>query len=143
MAAYVMVGFDSAGELAEETHSPRKTTPKTIIRALTTSGLGGGLLILGARMTYSMAREGALPFSKALGKVSPRTGTPVVTSIVVGAGVTLPLLVVRIRHRSTDHFPAGHDEDGKPLFSMGLVRHRGDLPGVIHIPHTHVAVDEA
>ncbi|GAA0253804.1 APC family permease [Cryptosporangium japonicum] len=204
MAAYVMVGFDSAGELAEETHSPRKTTPKTIIRALTTSGLGGGLLILGAlmaapsltdgnlsslglswviterlgdvfgrlllccvavavfactlavqtsgaRMTYSMAREGALPFAKALGTVSPRTGTPVVTSIVVGAGaalalavnvnsttiftalssiciamlyvaylgVTLPLLVVRIKHRDTDHFPAGHDEDGKPLFTMG------------------------
>ncbi|MFI5952888.1 APC family permease [Cryptosporangium sp. NPDC051539] len=204
MAAYVMVGFDSAGELAEETHSPRKTTPKTILRALTTSGLGGGLLILGAlmaapsltdgnlsslglswviterlgdvfgrlllccvavavfactlavqtsgaRMTYSMAREGALPFSKALARVSPRTGTPVITSIVVGAGaaialavnvnsttiftalssiciamlyiaylgVTLPLLVVRIKHRNTDHFPAGHDEDGKPLFSMG------------------------
>ncbi|WP_205752185.1 APC family permease [Cryptosporangium phraense] len=204
MAAYVMVGFDSAGELAEETHSPRKTTPKTIIRALTTSGLGGGLLILGAlmaapsltdgnlsslglswviterlgdvfgrlllccvavavfactlavqtsgaRMTYSMAREGALPFSKALARVSPRTGTPVITSIVVGVGaavalavnvnsttiftalssiciamlyiaylgVTLPLLVVRIKHRNTDHFPAGHDEDGKPLFSMG------------------------
>ncbi|WP_051570918.1 APC family permease [Cryptosporangium arvum] len=204
MAAYVMVGFDSAGELAEETHSPRKTTPKTIVRALTTSGLGGGLLILGAlmaapsltdgnlsslglswviterlgdvfgrlllccvavavfactlavqtsgaRMTYSMAREGALPFSKALGRVSPRTGTPVVTSIVIGAGaalalavnvnsttiftalssiciamlyvaylgVTLPLLVVRIKHRNTDHFPAGHDEDGKSLFTLG------------------------
>ena len=34
-------------------------------------------------------------------------------------GVTLPLLVVRIRHRNTDRFPAGVDEDGKPLFSMG------------------------
>lgn len=204
MAAYVMVGFDSAGELAEETHSPRKTTPKTILRALITSGIGGGLLILGAlmaapsltdgnlstlglswviterlgdvlgrlllccvavavfactlavqtsgaRMVYSMSRERAFPFHRTLGKVSPRTGTPIVTSIVVGAGavlalavnvnsttiftalssiciamlyiaylgVTLPLLVVRIRHRDTDHFPAGHDEDGKPLFSMG------------------------
>jgi urea carboxylase system permease len=204
MAAYVMVGFDSAGELAEETHAPRKTTPKTIIRALTTSGLGGGLLILaalmsapsltdgnlsslglswvlterlggvlgrlllccvavavfactlacqtsGARMMYSMSREGAFPFAKALRRVSPRTGTPILTSIVVGAGaviallvninsttiftalssiciamlyiaylgVTLPLLVVRIRHRRTDKFPAGVDEDGRPLFSMG------------------------
>jgi urea carboxylase system permease len=204
MAAYVMVGFDSAGELAEETHSPRKTTPKTIIRALTTSGVGGGLLILGAlmaapsltdgnlsslglswviterlgdvlgrlllccvavavfactlacqtsgaRMMYSMSREGAFPFNKALGKVSPRTGTPILTSIVVGGGavlalavninsttiftalssiciamlyiaylgVTLPLLVVRIKHRTADKFPAGQDEEGKPLFSMG------------------------
>ncbi|WP_045878678.1 amino acid permease [Pseudofrankia sp. DC12] len=204
MAAYVMVGFDSAGELSEETLSPRKTTPKTILRALTTSGIGGALLIIsalmaaasvddgklasgglayvltdrlgsvlgrlllcfiavavfactlacqtsGARMMYSMAREGALPFHKYLGKVSPRTGTPIITSIVVGVlaaaallvninqsaiflalsslcigmlylaylGVTLPLLIVRIRHRKTDGFPGGVDEDGKPLFSMG------------------------
>jgi len=204
MAAYVMVGFDSAGELSEETFAPRKTTPKTIIRALTTSGLGGGLLILGglmaassltdgnlgtfglswvltdrlgdvfgrlllccvavavfactlacqtsgARMMYSMAREKALPGHRYLSQVSPRTGTPVITSIVVGLGatlallvnidstaiftalaslciamlylaylgVTLPLLVTRIRHARTDHFPAGVDEDGKPLFSLG------------------------
>lgn len=146
MAAYVMVGFDSAGELAEETHNPRKTTPKTIVRALTVSGLGGALLIIGAliaapsltdgnlatqglawvitsalgevggrlllcavavavfactlavqtsgaRMMYSMAREKALPFHKQLAKVSPRTGTPVVTSIVVGVGAALALAV--------------------------------------------------
>jgi urea carboxylase system permease len=204
MAAYVMVGFDSAGELAEETFAPRKTTPRTIVRAVTTSGIGGGLLILGglmaapsltdgnlgafglawvvqerfgdvlgrlllccvavavfactlacqtsgARMMYSMAREKALPGHAFLAKVSPRTGTPIITSIVVGAGaaisllvnvnsttiftalasiciamlyiaylgVTLPLLVVRIRHVNTDKFPAGYDEHGKPLFSLG------------------------
>lgn len=204
MAAYVMVGFDSAGELSEETFSPRRTTPRTIIRALTTSGVGGLLLILGglmaarsltdgnlatggmawvvtdrlgsvfgrlilccvavavfactlacqtsgARMMYSMSRERAFPFHRYLGRVSPRTGTPIITSIVVGAlsvlallvnidsttiftalsslciamlylayfGVTVPLLVVRIKHAHTDRFPAGHDEDGKPLFSLG------------------------
>ena len=204
MAAYVMVGFDSAGELAEETHAPRMTTPKTIIRAVVTSGIGGGLLILGglmaarsltdgnlgtfglawvvsdrfggvlgrlllccvavavfactlavqtagARMMFSMAREKALPGHRFLSQVSPRTGTPIVTSIVVGVGaalallvnvnsttiftalasiciamlyiaylgVTLPLLAVRIRHAKTDKFPAGFDENGKPLFSLG------------------------
>ncbi|MEV5386890.1 amino acid permease [Streptomyces sp. NPDC052721] len=146
MAAYVMVGFDSAGELAEETHSPRRTTPRTILRALITSGLGGALLILagltaassltdgelaagglswvltdrlggvlgrlllccvavavfactlavqtsGARMMYSMAREGALPFHRHLRRVSARTGTPVVTSVVVGVGAAVALLV--------------------------------------------------
>ena len=50
MAAYVLVGFDSAGELSEETHNPRKTAPKTILRALIASGVGGGLIILGALM---------------------------------------------------------------------------------------------
>ena len=204
MAAYVMVGFDSAGELSEETFAPRKTTPKTIIRALTTSGVGGLLLILaglmaagsltdgnlatgglawvvtdrlgsvlgrlllccvavavfactlacqtsGARMMYSMSRERAFPGHRYLAKVSPRTGTPIITSIVVGLaagvallvninsttiftalsslcigllylayfGVTVPQLVVRIRHSGTDKFPAGIDEDGKPLFSLG------------------------
>ncbi len=204
MAAYVMVGFDSAGELAEETHTPRKTTPRTILRALVISGVGGALLILaalmsassltdgnlatgglawvltdrlgevagrlllccvavaifactlavqtsGTRMAYSMAREKALPFHRHLSKVSLRTGTPIITSIVVGSGaaiallvnfkqaaiftalsslciamlylayigVTLPLLVVRIKHRNTDGFPSGVDEHGKPQFSLG------------------------
>src|SRR6478752_2173016 len=50
MAAYVLVGFDSAGELSEETHNPRKTAPKTILRALVVSGIGGGLILLGALM---------------------------------------------------------------------------------------------
>lgn len=146
MAAYVLVGFDSAGELAEETHAPRKTTPKTILRAITMSGLGGALLIMaalvaapsltdgnlatgglawviterlgsvlghlllivvaisvfactlavqtsGARMMFSMARERSLPFWRVLGRVSPRTGTPIATSLVVGVGAALALAV--------------------------------------------------
>ena len=50
MAAYVLVGFDSAGELSEETRNPRKTAPRTILRALVFSGIGGGLILLGALM---------------------------------------------------------------------------------------------
>lgn len=203
MAAYVLVGFDSAGELAEETHAPRKTISKTIVRAVIVSGLGGALLIVaalvsapslgdgklasggiawilterlgplfgrlllvavvvavfactlavqtsGSRMMYSMARERALPFWRVLSTVSSRTGTPIATSIVVGVGaalalavnfgqsaiftalsslciamlylaylgVTVPLLVARIRLRGAG-FPAGVDEDGKPLFTLG------------------------
>lgn len=146
MAAYVLVGFDAAGELSEETHAPRRTTPRTIVRAVLVSGFGGGLLILagliaapsltdghlasqglawvvgqrfgavvgrlllctvavavfactlacqtaGSRMVYSMAREEALPGSKILARVSPRTGTPVVAGLVVGLGAVAALLV--------------------------------------------------
>ncbi|HEY5820424.1 MAG TPA: amino acid permease, partial [Propionibacteriaceae bacterium] len=50
MAAYVLVGFDSAGELSEETHNPRKTAPKTILRALIASGVGGALILIAALM---------------------------------------------------------------------------------------------
>lgn len=136
-AAYVMIGFDSAGELSEETVSPRRTAPRTILGALTAAGIGGGLLILaallaapsltdghlagegmayvltsslgdgpgralladvavavcvgtlamqtaGARMLFSMARDGALPASRRLSAVSPRTGAPAAPAIVVG-----------------------------------------------------------
>lgn len=146
MAAYVLVGFDSAGELAEETHAPRKTIAKTIVRAVVVSGLGGALLIIaalvaapslsdgslasggvayvvterlgpvfgrlllvavavavfactlavqtsGSRMMFSMARERALPFWRTLAKVSPRTGTPIAASVVVGVGAALALAV--------------------------------------------------
>ncbi len=50
MAGYVLVGFDSAAELSEETKDARKTAPRTIIRAVTVSGFFGALLLLAALM---------------------------------------------------------------------------------------------
>ncbi|MFH8253179.1 APC family permease [Microbacterium sp. B2969] len=64
MAAYVLVGFDSASELAEETHNPRRTTPRTILRALTFSGLGGALLIVGAILAAPSLTDGQLSASR-------------------------------------------------------------------------------
>ncbi|GAA2710106.1 amino acid permease [Actinoplanes palleronii] len=146
MAAYVVVGFDSAGELSEETRDPRHTAPRTILRALAAAGIGGGLMLIaalmaapsltdgrlateglpyvltsrlgetggrillvdvaiaiavctlaiqtaGSRMVFSMARDNVLPFSGALRRVSPRTGTPVLPAIVVGVGAAGVLLV--------------------------------------------------
>ena len=137
MAAYVMYGFDSAGELSEETRSPRKTAPRAILKALAVSGAGGAALLLGAlmaapsltdgqlatnglpyvvtsrlgdglgravlvdvaiaicvctlaiqtaasRLTYSMARDGVLPGAARLSKVSQRTGTPVLPTVLIG-----------------------------------------------------------
>jgi urea carboxylase system permease len=137
MAAYVMYGFDSAGELSEETRSPRRTAPRAILKALAVSGVGGALLLIGAlmaapsltdgglatgglpyvvtsrlgsglgkallvdvaiaicvctlaiqtaasRLMYSMARDGALPGAARLAKVSPRTGTPVLPTVLIG-----------------------------------------------------------
>ncbi|MGW4768903.1 amino acid permease [Nocardia sp. NPDC004278] len=60
MAAYVMVGFDSAGELSEETKNPRRVAPRTILTALSVSALGGGLLLLGALMAAPSLDDGAL-----------------------------------------------------------------------------------
>ncbi|MBF6214867.1 amino acid permease [Nocardia puris] len=60
MAAYVMVGFDSAGELSEETKNPRRVAPRTILSALSVSALGGGLMMLGALMAAPSLSDGAL-----------------------------------------------------------------------------------
>lgn len=60
MAAYVMVGFDSAGELSEETKDPRRTAPRAILRALTASGVGGGLLLLAAILAAPSLTDGKL-----------------------------------------------------------------------------------
>ncbi|MEZ0069689.1 urea carboxylase system permease [Streptacidiphilus sp. MAP12-20] len=136
-AAYVLVGFDSAGEMSEETRAPSRTAPRTILGAVAAAGVGGGLVILGgllaapsltdghlatdglsyvltsrlggslgrvlladvavavcvatlaiqtagARMVFSMARDGQLPGSRRLAAVSSRTGTPSAPALVVG-----------------------------------------------------------
>jgi urea carboxylase system permease len=152
MAAYVMVGFDSAGELSEETRDPRHTAPRTILRALAVAGAGGALLLIaalvaapsitdgtlatqglpyvltsrlgetggrlllvvvavavfvctlsiqtaGSRMLFSMARDGVLPFSRALGWIPARTGTPAVASVLVGV-LAAAVLVVNVNQGS-------------------------------------------
>ncbi len=148
MACYVMYGFDSAGELSEETRDPRRTASRAILRALAISGLGGILLLLaalmaagklsdpnlasgglpflitdrlgstmgkvilvdvsvavcvctlaiqtaGSRMLFSLARDGALPASAMLSRISKRRGTPVLPAIIVGA-VAVGVLVVNV-----------------------------------------------
>jgi amino acid transporter len=41
LGAYTIVGFESASNLAEETHEPRKIVPKAMVRAVLLSGIVG------------------------------------------------------------------------------------------------------
>lgn len=59
-AAYVMIGFDSAGEMSEETRDPRRTAPRTILTALGAAGLLGGLVILGGLLAAPSLTDGHL-----------------------------------------------------------------------------------
>ncbi|MET4613166.1 urea carboxylase system permease [Rhodococcus sp. PvR044] len=87
MAAYVMVGFGSAGELAEETRNPRRVAPRTIRLALSVSAIGGGLMIVGALMAAPSLTDGRLATE----------GLPyVLTSILSSPWGTLLLIDVTI-----------------------------------------------
>ena len=59
-AAYVLVGFDSAGEMSEETRSPSRTAPRTILGAVAAAGVGGGLVILGGVLAAPSLTDGRL-----------------------------------------------------------------------------------
>ncbi|OIJ64512.1 amino acid permease [Streptomyces mangrovisoli] len=59
-AAYVMIGFDSAGEMSEETRLPRRTAPRTILTALGAAGLLGGLVVLGGLLAAPSLTDGHL-----------------------------------------------------------------------------------
>lgn len=76
MAAYVMVGFDSAGELSEETKDPRRTAPRTILRALVASGIGGALMMLATLMAAPSVTDGSLG--------DPTQGLPAVLTAQLG-----------------------------------------------------------
>ncbi|GAB2828622.1 amino acid permease [Actinocorallia aurea] len=201
-AAYVLIGFDSAGEMSEETRNPRRTAPRTILTALIAAGVLATLMVFGGllaapslddgrlateglsyvltsslgsgvgkallvdvavaiavatlaiqtsatRMLFSMARDGVLPASKMLAKVSPRTGMPAAPAVVVGlAAAALCLLNLAspeaflaigttciamlylayamvtgpmLVRRLRGQWKAGEgvDETGRPLFSLG------------------------
>lgn len=83
MAAYVMYGFDSAGELSEETRAPRRTAPRAILRALYASGFGGALLLIGALVAAPSLTDGNLATA----------GLPYVLTSQLGSGLGKALLV--------------------------------------------------
>jgi urea carboxylase system permease len=67
MSAYVFYGFDTAGQLAEETNEPRRNAPKAIIRAISAAFVVGGLVMLVGMMAVGNihAKEistGGLPY---------------------------------------------------------------------------------
>ncbi|MEV6010087.1 amino acid permease [Streptomyces sp. NPDC051976] len=59
-AAYVMIGFDSAGEMSEETHNPQRVAPRTILSALTAAGVLASLLVLAALLAAPSLTDGRL-----------------------------------------------------------------------------------
>jgi urea carboxylase system permease len=101
MAAYVMVGFDSAGELSEETKDPRRTAPRAIIRALCVSGLGGGLLLLAAIMAAPSLTDGNLATQGLPYVLTSRLGTTVGKLFLCDVTVAICVCTLAIQTAST------------------------------------------
>ena len=140
LPVFVLLGWEGAADLAEETQDPRRSTPQAMLRANWLSIITSIVMIVcfaiaiprgiaamihqpenplfyifrvqvgtvavtalkvvvfiamfsallanmavGTRMTYSLARDGMLPCSRALAWVNPRTQTPMVAIVLVAA----------------------------------------------------------
>jgi urea carboxylase system permease len=115
MAAYVMVGFDSAGELSEETKDPRRTAPRAILKALAVSGIGGGLLLLAAIMAAPSLTNGQLATNGLPYVLTSRLGTTVGKIFLCDVVVAISVCTLAIQTAST-----------RMMFSMSR---DGALPG--------------
>ncbi|HWC78334.1 MAG TPA: amino acid permease [Pseudonocardiaceae bacterium] len=104
----MLIGMMAVGDL----HSDQLGTAGMpyLLKSTLGTGLGDAFLICSAiaitvcclavqtaaiRMIFAMARDNRLPFSRALGRVSPRARTPIVPALVTGV-LTIALLVVNI-----------------------------------------------
>jgi urea carboxylase system permease len=85
VAAYVLYGFDTAGNLAEETAEPRRRAPWAILQALAAAGVMGGLLLLFALM--------AAPAPEAKELSSESDGLPWLVKTVLGERLGVVFLV--------------------------------------------------
>jgi amino acid transporter len=152
---YIFYGFESAGDIAEETKSAQRQVPRAMRSALLYGGVASFVLVLGlvlstpkggvgavlsggvpgilsvlpswlgdfflvmviiaffscgtavqgagARVAYALARDGAIPGSKAIKKISMRTKTPV-NALLVGTIVPfLFMLLVLVNPSKTTH----------------------------------------
>ena len=97
MAAYVMYGFDSAGELSEETRSPRATAPKAILRALAVSGAGGAALLLAALMAAPSLTDGQLATDGLPYVVTSRLGEGLGRAVLVDVAIAICVCTLAIQ----------------------------------------------
>jgi len=152
---YIFYGFESAGDIAEETKSAQKQVPRAMRSALIYGGIASFVLVLGlvlstpaggpaavvsgnvtgilsvlpswlydfflvmviiaffscgtavqgagARVAYALARDGAIPASKSIRKVSPKFKTPI-NALLVGSIIPfLFMLLVLVNPQHNKH----------------------------------------
>jgi len=96
-AAYVMIGFDSGGEMSEETHHPRRTAPRTILTALAAAGLLGGLVILGGLLAAPSLTDGHLGVDGLSYVLTSRLGDGVGKALLADVVVAIAVATLAIQ----------------------------------------------
>ncbi|MEV6277778.1 amino acid permease [Nocardia sp. NPDC051832] len=119
MAAYVMLGFSSAGELAEETKNPRKVAPRTILSALAVSGLGGGLMLLGALMAAPSLTDGELAAGGLAYVITAKLASPAGTVLLCAVAVAVFVCTLAIQTAGS-RLMFSMARDGKLPFAQAL-----------------------
>jgi urea carboxylase system permease len=132
MAAYVMVGFDSAGELSEETRDPRRTAPMAIIKALIASGVGGGLLLLAAILAAPSLTDGHLATGGLPYVLTSRLGSTVGKIFLIDVTVAICVCTLAIQTAST-RMMFSMSRDGALPFARSLA-HVNDVTGTPIMP---------
>jgi amino acid transporter len=113
LGAYTIVGFESASNLAEETHEPHKVIPKAMIRAVLLSGVVGFLFLL------------VLAFATTKGAYSSAAPVAYIVAVVLG-GVVQKIFLIFV---CVSIFACGlviMVTNGRLIFSMARDRR---LPG--------------
>ncbi|MFG1797864.1 amino acid permease [Nocardia sp. NPDC049149] len=129
MAAYVMVGFDSAGELSEETKNPRRVAPRTILTALSASALGGGLLLISALMAAPSLSDGALATDGLAYVLTAKLNSPAGAVLLGCVAVAITVCTLAIQTAGS-RLMFSMARDGKLPFAkpLGVVHNRFGTP---------------
>jgi urea carboxylase system permease len=138
MACYVMYGFDSAGELSEETNSPRATAPRGILRAMVVSGVGGALLLVGALLAAPSLLAPQLGTEGLAYVISSRLGTGLGKVLLVDVAIAILSAALAIQ-ASASRVMFSMARDGRLPFS-GRLAHVSDKRGTPAAPNIVVGL---
>ncbi|MGY2062974.1 APC family permease, partial [Nocardia gipuzkoensis] len=84
-------------ELSEETRNPRRVAPRTILTALTVSGLGGGLMLLGALMAAPALDDGRLATEGLAYVISAKLNSPAGTVLLICVAIAITVCTLAIQ----------------------------------------------
>lgn len=100
-AAYVMIGFDSAGEMSEETRHPRRVAPRTILSALAAAGVLASLLVLAALLAAPSLTDGRLGTDGLSYVLTSRLGTGLGRALLCDVALAVAVATLAIQTSAT------------------------------------------